>query len=208
MWTARDACQGKSLCSPKGISGRDCSLPTSILLKWCSPDRWIKDRVVWRGLKTFEQKDLVPAARRGGENVMVWFCLTASGTGQLAAIDLTMNSAVYQCLKIMWGHLSECGSCNRIMVLRAQTHRGRSQQKEWRVMERPRQKHTFESHWNVVEGFKTGRTCKKNPQTFRVSQRVMDDYAKKTLEGIVSAHESKTSFRGQGRTSYLPWWIQ
>ena len=43
----------------------------------------------------FDQKSLIPTVKHGG-NVMVYGCLAASGPGQLAITELTMNSLSYQ----------------------------------------------------------------------------------------------------------------
>uniref|UniRef100_A0A8C4TBF5 Transposase n=1 Tax=Erpetoichthys calabaricus TaxID=27687 RepID=A0A8C4TBF5_ERPCA len=52
---------------------------------------------VWRKENTvFQHKNLMPSVKHGGGSVMVWACFAASGPGQLAFIDGTMNSELYQ----------------------------------------------------------------------------------------------------------------
>ena len=52
---------------------------------------------IWRKNNTaFDKKNIMPTVKHGGGSVMVWFCFAASGPGQLAVIDGTINSAVYQ----------------------------------------------------------------------------------------------------------------
>ncbi|KAK3508771.1 hypothetical protein QTP70_006025 [Hemibagrus guttatus] len=52
---------------------------------------------VWRKNNTaFQKKNIIPTVKYGGGSVMVWGCFAASGLGRLAAINGTMNSAVYQ----------------------------------------------------------------------------------------------------------------
>ena len=43
----------------------------------------------------FEQKKVTPSAKHGGGNVMVWSCFAASGSGQPAVIESTINSVSY-----------------------------------------------------------------------------------------------------------------
>ncbi len=52
---------------------------------------------IWHKTNTgFQKKNIIPTGKHGGGSVMVWGCFAASGTGQLAIIDGTMNSALYQ----------------------------------------------------------------------------------------------------------------
>jgi hypothetical protein len=44
----------------------------------------------------FHSKNLIPTVKHGGGSVMVWGCFAASGPGQLALIEGTMNSALNQ----------------------------------------------------------------------------------------------------------------
>lgn len=54
-------------------------------------------RYIWRKKNTaFEKKNIVPTVKHGGGSVMIRACFAASGPGQLAMIDGTMNSARYQ----------------------------------------------------------------------------------------------------------------
>ncbi len=52
---------------------------------------------IWHKTNTeFHKKNIIPTVKHGGGSVMVWGCFAASGTGRLAIIDGTMNSALYQ----------------------------------------------------------------------------------------------------------------
>ncbi len=54
-------------------------------------------RYNWRKTNTaFHKKNIIPTVKHGGGSVMVGGCFAASGPGQLAIIDGTMNSALYQ----------------------------------------------------------------------------------------------------------------
>ncbi len=54
-------------------------------------------RYIWHKTNTaFHKKSVIPTVKHGGGSVMVWGCFAASGTGRLAIIDGTMNSALYQ----------------------------------------------------------------------------------------------------------------
>lgn len=43
-----------------------------------------------------QHKHLIPAAKHGGGEVMIWACLAAKGPGHLPAIKWTMNYSVSQ----------------------------------------------------------------------------------------------------------------
>ncbi|KAK3567068.1 hypothetical protein QTP86_009264 [Hemibagrus guttatus] len=47
-------------------------------------------------LASVKKKNIIPTVKYGGDSVMVWGCIAASGPGRLAVINGTMNSAVYQ----------------------------------------------------------------------------------------------------------------
>ncbi len=52
---------------------------------------------IWSKTNTgFHQKNIIPTVKHGGGSVMVWGCFADSGSGRLAIIDGTMNSALYQ----------------------------------------------------------------------------------------------------------------
>ncbi len=52
---------------------------------------------IWRKSNTaFQKKNIIPTVKYGDGSVMVWGCFAASGPGRLAAINGTMDSAVYQ----------------------------------------------------------------------------------------------------------------
>ncbi|KAK3518334.1 hypothetical protein QTP86_018638 [Hemibagrus guttatus] len=52
---------------------------------------------IWHKSNTaFQKKNIIPTVKYGGGSVMVWGCFAASGSGRLAVINGTMNSAVYQ----------------------------------------------------------------------------------------------------------------
>ncbi|MEE6512677.1 hypothetical protein FKM82_019812 [Ascaphus truei] len=44
----------------------------------------------------YQHKHLIPAVKHGGGVVMIWASFAATGPGNLAVIELTMNSSVYQ----------------------------------------------------------------------------------------------------------------
>ncbi|MEE6519334.1 hypothetical protein FKM82_031075 [Ascaphus truei] len=44
----------------------------------------------------YQHKHLIPTVKHGGEVVMIWACFAATGHGNLAVIESTMHSSVYQ----------------------------------------------------------------------------------------------------------------
>ncbi len=81
-------------------------------------------RYIWCKTNTaFHKKNIIPTFKHGGGTVMVWGCFAASEPGQLAIIDETINSALYQ--KILKENVrpSVCdpkpialGLCSRTMI--------------------------------------------------------------------------------------------
>ncbi len=47
-------------------------------------------------LTAFHKKNIIPTVKHGGGSVMVLDCFAVSGPGQIAVIDGTMNSTLYQ----------------------------------------------------------------------------------------------------------------
>ncbi len=50
-------------------------------------------KCVWRQPgEEYKDKCVLPTVKHGGGNVMVWGCMSASGTGELQFIEGTMNA--------------------------------------------------------------------------------------------------------------------
>ncbi|KAL0190438.1 hypothetical protein M9458_013136, partial [Cirrhinus mrigala] len=53
-------------------------------------------RRVWRRRNAaYDPKNTIPTVKHGGENIMLWGCFSAKGTGQLQSIKGTMGGAMY-----------------------------------------------------------------------------------------------------------------
>ena len=54
-------------------------------------------RRVWRGKDAeYDPKKTIPTVKHGGENIMLWGCFSAKGTGRLHRIEGTMDGAMYR----------------------------------------------------------------------------------------------------------------
>ena len=54
-------------------------------------------RHVWRKRNAeYNPKNTIPTVKHGGENLMLWGCFSAKGTGQLHRIEGKMNGAMYR----------------------------------------------------------------------------------------------------------------
>lgn len=59
-------------------------------------DVWRKGKTLRKENTAFQHKNLILSVKHGGASIMVWACFAASGPGQLAIIDGTINSELYQ----------------------------------------------------------------------------------------------------------------
>ncbi len=53
-------------------------------------------RRVWRRNAAYDPKNTIPTVKHGGENIMLWGCFLAKGTGQLHRIKGTMDGAMHR----------------------------------------------------------------------------------------------------------------
>ncbi len=52
-------------------------------------------RVWWQPGEEYKDKSVLPTVKHGGGSVMVWGCMSASGTGELQFIEGTINANMY-----------------------------------------------------------------------------------------------------------------
>ncbi len=54
-------------------------------------------RRVWRRMNAaYDPKNTISTIKHGGGNIMLWWCFSAKGTGQLHRIKGTMDGAMYR----------------------------------------------------------------------------------------------------------------
>ncbi len=51
--------------------------------------------VWWQPGEEYKDELVLPTVKQGGGSVMVWGCMSASGTGELQFIERTMNANIY-----------------------------------------------------------------------------------------------------------------